>query len=157
IEGRYKNAAYVGATVDAVRNLRDALVRGDSEHERAALANDARRTQLTFSRGASLGFLHGDDHQTLVVGTTPRHRGLPLGTITALQGSRVRVRVAAEDERDLRARLRAGMGVVFEVGDPEDGDAPGGPVFAVRWLGDGPGSELELSFGQPGPDLTRVA
>ena len=154
IEGRYKSAAYVSTTVDAVRHTRDALLAGANEAQLAGLAREVRRTQLTFSRGASPGFLGGDDHQALVVGTTPRHRGIALGKVTAVQGSRVRVAPAAEHE--LRALLRAGMGVVFEVGDPEDGDAPGGPIFAVRWLDERGDGELELSFGQPGPDLARV-
>ncbi|HMI89929.1 MAG TPA: DUF3656 domain-containing protein, partial [Polyangiales bacterium] len=60
---------------------------------------------------------------------------------------------------ELRSSLRAGMGVLFELGDPEADDSPGGPIFALRWLSEperGGQAELELSFGTPGPDLTRV-
>jgi putative protease len=156
IEGRYKNAAYVTTAVDAMRNWRDALLRGPTERDRDALRADVRRTQLTFSRGASPGFLRGDDHQRLVVGTTPKHRGVALGRVTAASGRRVRV--ALDDAGHAwPSLLRAGMGVVFEVGDPEDDDAPGGPIFGVHWPGGvDAGAVVELSFGDPGPDLARV-
>jgi putative protease len=163
IEGRYKNAAYVTTTVDAVRELRDALARGQSAPDRIQLRANLRRTQLTFSRGASPGFLDGDDHQALVVGTSPKHRGLALGRVTSVRGQRVRIALDGEHRgeearAELRSLLRAGMGVLFELGDPEADDAPGGPIFALRWLDERePNSaELELSFGTPGPDLTRV-
>ena len=67
------------------------------------------------------------------------------------------MRVALEPGRDWEALLRAGMGVMFEVGDEEREDAPGGPIFAVRFDADGNrGAAVELSFGEPGPDLDRV-
>jgi putative protease len=80
---------------------------------------------------------------------------LPLGIVRELRGSRVYVTVAAEDAAELVPALRAGMGVLFETGDPEADDAPGGPIFALRWLA-APAGELELTFGTPGPDLSRV-
>jgi putative protease len=156
IEGRYKGAAYVSTAVDSWRNWRDALLRGVTATDRLRLEGDALRAQLTFSRGGSLGFLQGDDHQTLVVATTPKHRGLALGHVREVRGQRVVV------ELDTEARvlefLRPGVGLKFElVGrsdeqhDPEH--APGGPLFSVRFLRD----ELaELGFGQPGPELERV-
>lgn len=155
IEGRYKNAAYVASAVDALRNWRDALLRGPTDADAAQLQKDVQRTQLTFSRGASPGFLRGDDHQALVVGKSPKHRGLCLGQVTQVRGHRVRLELdPAWQSRDIP---RAGMGVMFEVGDPEADDAPGGPIFGVRFI-DEPGApaQLELSFGEPGPELARV-
>jgi putative protease len=151
IEGRYKSAAYVTTAVDALRNWRDALVRGETEEDRVQLARDVERTQLTFSRGASPGFLRGDDHQALVVGTTPKHRGLSLGRVLSVKGRRVRV--ALEPGRPWQSLLRAGMGVVFELGDPERDEATGGPIFGVEHART---NEVDLSFGDPGPDLSRV-
>ena len=156
IEGRYKGHAYVGAAVDSWRNWRDALLRGVTDADRARLRDDVERTQLTFSRGGSLGFLHGDDHQALVVATTPKHRGLALGRVREVRGRSVVI--ALDAEAGVRARLRPGVGLKFElVGrsdrehDPEN--APGGPLFSVRPLGD---DLVELGFGQPGPELDRV-
>ncbi len=48
---------------------------------------------------------------------------------------------------------RAGMGVVFDAGRPEDKDEPGGPIFEVERDARG----WRLRFGRPGPDLSRVA
>jgi putative protease len=156
IEGRYKGPAYVTATVDSWRNWRDALLRGVTEADRARLDRDVERTQLAFSRGGSLGFLHGDDHQTLVVATTPKHRGLAVGEVRDV--GRRSVVVKLDTEARARELLRPGVGLKFElVGrsdqehDPEN--APGGPLFAVRFFGD---ALVELGFGQPGPELERV-
>jgi len=156
IEGRYKGPAYVATAVDSWRNWRDALLRGATDLDRERLRRDVERTQLTFSRGGSMGFLHGENHQTLVVASTPKHRGLALGEVRELRGRRVRVAVDKGDR--VVELLRPGMGVKFElVGregkehDPEN--APGGPLFGVQAVTD---DMLELSFGQPGPDLTRV-
>ena len=153
IEGRYKNAAYVMTAVDALRNRRAAVLAPEQADARA-LARDLVRTQLTFSRGASLGFLRGDDHQRLVQGKSPKHRGIRLGPVLSVRGRQVRLRFEAGDQE----LLRAGMGVMFAVGDPERDEEPGGPIFSLRFL---PGDsqeqpQLELSFGQPGPDLARV-
>jgi putative protease len=48
---------------------------------------------------------------------------------------------------------RAGMGVVFDAGRPEDRNEPGGPIFEVHTEARG----WRLRFGRPGPDLSRVA
>jgi U32 family peptidase len=159
IEGRYKNGAYVISAVDSLRNWRDALVRGATEADSQQLERDLFRARLTYSRGASPGFLAGDDHQALVEGTSPKHRGFLLGRVSSLRGRYVQLEAAGE----LRAQLRAGMGVMFEVGDPERDDAPGGPIFSVRWVDSLPvvgaqsGQRLELGFGDPGPNLARVS
>ena len=153
IEGRYKNGAYVISAVDALRNWRDALARGPSAADSERLADDVFRTRLTYSRAASAGFLAGDDHQALVEGTSPKHRGVRLGQVRSVRGRSVQLTVPGA----LRERLRAGMGVMFEVGDPEQDDTPGGPIFGVRWLdASTAASPVELAFGDPGPDLSRV-
>ncbi len=156
IEGRYKGPAYVGTAVDSWRNWRDALLRGVTDEDRAQLRRDVERTQLAYSRGGSLGFLHGDDHQTLVVATTPKHRGLAVGRVREVRARSVLV--TPDGTNELRNLLRPGMGVKFELlgrsdeeHDPEN--APGGPLFGVRFLRE---DALELSFGQPGPELSRV-
>lgn len=156
IEGRYKGPAYVATAVDSWRNWRDALLRGATEEDRERLQRDLERTRLTFSRGGSIGFLAGDNHQTLVVATTPKHRGVEVGQVRSVKARSVTV--ALTDPDRVAEFLRPGVGVKFElVGrsddehDPEH--APGGPLFGVRVLWN---NEAELSFGRPGPDLDRV-
>jgi putative protease len=156
IEGRYKGAAYVTSAVDSYRNFRDALTRGEEEEGRVQLEVDRRRAQLSYTRGASLGFLRGDNHQELVVGTTPKHRGIALGVVRNVRGKKVLIEATPDFE--VASLVRPGLGVSFEpVGrsdrehDPEN--VPGGPIFEVRALG---GREWELGFGTPGPDLRGV-
>jgi U32 family peptidase len=158
IEGRYKGPAYVTTAVDSWRNWRDALLRGATDQDRRQLERDRMRTQLTFSRGGSVGFLRGDNHQELVLGSTPKHRGLELGVVREVRGQRVIVTLADQAGASVRELLRPSLGVKFElVGrsarehDPEH--APGGPLFGVRFL---TGNDVELAFGRPGPDLSRV-
>jgi len=161
IEGRYKNAAYVLAAVDAVRSHRAAALGSGAAEVHAGLQSAVTRTRLTFSRDAALGFFRGDDHQALVDGRTPKHRGIRLGRISELRGRQVVLELAdtAAQLREFSERQwpRAGMGVMFDVGDPERDDAPGGPIFSVQWRERaGRVPRLELGFGQPGPDLSRV-
>ncbi len=156
IEGRYKGPAYVMTAVDSWRHWRDALLRGDIEGGRTQLAQDVQKTQLVFSRGGSTGFLDGDDHQTLVEGTTPKHRGIALGTV--VQVKQRSVVVEAEAEHDASGVIRSGVGVKFELvgrvgGEYDPERAPGGPVFGVQRLRRG---RLELLFGRPGPELSLV-
>jgi U32 family peptidase len=156
IEGRYKGPAYVSTAVESWANWRDALLRGATDADRARLAHDVQRTQLTFSRGGSLGFLHGDNHQALVVATTPKHRGVALGEVHEVRAQSAIVKLS--DETSVRELLRPGLGVKFELVGRSDAEhdpehAPGGPLFGVRFFGE---DLVELGFGQPGPRLELV-
>ncbi len=170
IEGRLKGPHYVAAAVAHYRRLAAEAV-GEVPREPAVeIPSDAASLQLAYSRGASAGFLAGTDHQRLVEGRFPRHRGLPLGRVVKVDREFVYVvpdpaqrpvtggRALAEGTTDAaplpgpRVIPRAGMGVVFDRGQPEDAEE-GGPMFAVDEVADG----YRLRFGTPGPDLTRVA
>ncbi len=50
---------------------------------------DRAALEVAYSRGVSRGFLGGVDHQTLVEGRFPRHRGVALGRVTAIEGDEV--------------------------------------------------------------------
>jgi putative protease len=135
---------------------------------------------LSYTRGFGDGFFAGSDHQTLVEGRFPKHRGVYLGRVTRVSGSQVTIRTGDDQGRpwtgalaagdrsgpvgDTRVRLplagapapvaiRPGMGVVFDSGHPEDKSEPGGPVFHV----DERNGQTVLGFGNVGPDLSRVA
>jgi len=139
IEGRLKAPPYVATTVTRYRRALGEAALVDVPHDDAAL-------QIAYSRGPSRGFLFGADHQTLVDGRYPRHHGVLLGRVTAIEGNDV---VVAPDA-DLAPR--AGMGVVFDRGRPEEPEQ-GGPIFAV----DRERTGWRLRFGRPGPDLAQVA
>jgi putative protease len=165
IEGRQKSPQYVATAVKAYRQQLNGIAGLPTP---TRLENSAAQMALSYSRGFSQGFLGGTDHQTLVEGRFPKHRGLLMGEVVAVTRNSVQVqkqdRVAtgglalglqsnAKPETPEMADLapRAGMGVGFERGRPES-DEPGGPLFAVDALADG----WLLRFGQPGPDLARV-
>lgn len=187
IEGRQKGPTYVGTAVAGYRRWVDALA-NDAPDAEAQLRDDLRSMSLAYTRGFSDGFLAGSDHQTLVEGRFPKHRGVCIGRVTSVEGRKVWVERAddarpwtgalATDERPQApagtvgsplpglggaddaasgARAsdvepRAGMGVVFDAGDPEDKEEPGGPLFSVEATPNG----WTLAFGDPGPDLARV-
>jgi putative protease len=169
IEGRLKGPHYVAT---AVHQYRRAAGHGAAALE---LPEDLASLHLAYSRGASRGFLGGADHQTLVEGRFPRHRGLPLGRVTAVDRDAVVVVPdpaqrpvtggaalappgrapgggGGGEDRRVEVVPRPGMGVVFDRGAPEEAE-PGGPIFAVEAL---PGGH-RLRFGRPGPDLGQVA
>lgn len=180
IEGRQKGPQYVATATGGYRRWVDALVAGgDARAAERQLATDLLAMSLSYTRGFADGFLGGSDHQTLVEGRFPKHRGVFVGTVTRKGAGCVFVRdfgngrpwtggaalldrpAAPAGERAVPLpapgdaaplQLRAGMGIVFDQGDPEDKQEPGGPLFEVGAAGD----ELRLGFGQPGPDLSRV-
>jgi U32 family peptidase len=178
IEGRLKGPAYVATTVARYRHALAQARRSDdaSQPEPAvAIPIDRGALDVAYSRGASPGFLAGADHQTLVEGRFPRHRGLPLGRVVRVEPGAVVVvadpaqrpctgglalgGASVPNERDpneIDARElpvpRAGMGVVFDRGRPEEPEQ-GGPIFAVDVLAP---DRHRLGFGEPGPDLAQV-
>jgi putative protease len=191
IEGRLKGPAYVMSAVESHRRWLEAVARGVTPADEAALAADMAELTIAYSRGFGDGFLGGSDHQTLVEGRFPKHRGLFLGRVAETGLDWVRVVPDPEgraptggaglgadapggpDEGPVAAlpafggapdaasgpptaapTPRAGHGVVFDAGHPEDTREPGGPVFAVEDLGP---RGWRLGFGRPGPDLSRVA
>lgn len=184
IEGRQKNATYVASATRLYRRLVDGL--SDPAHEPGA-QDDLLRASLAYTRGFSDGFLGGSNHQDLVEGRFPKHRGVLLGRVASVLPGAVLVEPmddgrpwtgalaagareapqgepsaalhgyggdAASGPRHAPLEPRAGMGVVFDAGRPEDQGEPGGPVFHVDALG---GGRWRLGFGTPGPDLARVA
>jgi len=157
IEGRLKGPHYVATTVAHYRAAAAAAVGESPLVPPVDIATDDASLHVAYSRGISRGFLHGSDHQTLVEGRFPRHRGLPLGRVVLVD----RDSVIVVDDPAIRPNAavpspalepRAGMGVVFDRGRPEDAEQ-GGPIFAVERTREG----TRLVFGRPGPDLASVS
>lgn len=173
IEGRQKGPDYVHHAVTSMRRW-VAGIRTHSKDE-AQLASDLRDLSVVYSRGFGDGFLAGSDHQSLVDGHCPRHRGYLLGTVNQVHKNRVILNTtplaaplatgtvsaplpalggsttAASGAAMAELLPEPGMGVVFDQGD-EQTKEQGGPIFRVdESLG-----QLCLTFGRPGPDLTKV-
>lgn len=161
IEGRLKGPQYVAATVAAYRQAINELWR-----QRAALPDSRPLPQSTrrhlaqvFSRGQDAGadgltpgFLEGPHHQELVVGRSPRHRGLFIGRVGKIGQRGVLV--------DLQGPIKRGDGLVFDRGRPDQPEA-GGNLYAVldqsqAQVNDEIDSgQVELQFGRSF-DLNRV-
>jgi putative protease len=182
IEGRLKGPHYVAATVAAYQRAGHAAVGAPPPPLAPGvleLFDDPSSLEIAYSRGRSPGFLGGTDHQRLVEGRFPRHRGAPLGRVVAIDGWEVEVVVDPTQRPWTGGRglaelppepaptapltptapleLRAGMGVVFDGGHPDEAEQ-GGPVFAAAATRDRDGRPgYRLRFGEPGPDLSRVA
>ncbi len=174
IEGRQKGPQYVATAVGTWRRWLDAKAMGWQDRASAErLEKDAVDSALSYSRGFSPGFLLGAQHTSLVEGRFPKHRGLWIGTVVAVEPRAVRVqradgrpstsgvganlghRVPDADEPSFEPplpELRPGQGVGFDAGHPEDEHEAGGPIFRVNPTKDG----WLLGFGTPGPDLTKI-
>src|ERR1044072_5939774 len=103
---------------------------------------------MAFSRRLHTGWLRGTNNQELVHARFGKKRGVYLGEVTRVEREKVWLR--------LEAPLKAGDGVVFDHGHPEQ-DEEGGRVFEVQ----GPkskvqGQEIALAFGRGAVNFSRV-
>ncbi|MBI1312637.1 U32 family peptidase [bacterium] len=140
IEGRLKQPEYVANITKRYRDAIETAVNGGLVQLDAIAVQEM---ELSFSRGFSPGWLGGCDHKMLVPGLSSAKRGILLGQVTAVRGSRVEVELAAP--------ISAGDGVVFE-GDRVSNAEQGGRVFHVRQNGRANDSAIasgrvELEFG----------
>lgn len=154
IEGRLKSAHYVAATTQAYRAAIDA-----AEKSQPFELSHQQQLDLTqsFSRGFTHGFLSGVNHQELVQGRFPKHRGVKVGTVVEVAGGEVLVEVAGEHQNAASLPLKPGDGVVFDEGHPEQ-DEQGGRLFEVREVAMSGGLRgLALTFGRGDINLQGIA
>ena len=145
IEGRQKGPQYVAITTRAYRRRLDEVAAG-RDVDTADAAEDVRDMTLAYSRGFSDGFLGGSDHQTLVEGRFPKHRGICVGRVAVVSVEERAVRVVP----DASARPWTG-GLALD--DADDRDAPcGTPKAALS----GWGGADDASVG-PAPATLEVA
>ena len=133
IEGRYKDAEYVALTTRAYRMAVDGV----------SVAGQKPLLEQVYSRGLGAHFLSGTNHQTVVSGRSPRHRGVRLGTVRRVLGESVVV--------DLKVACKPGDGVVFDAADwrsPQEREE-GGNVYGVTHQG-------EMSFANGAIDFSRI-
>src|SRR6267154_2441146 len=144
IEGRMKGPEYVANVVDKYRRALDAAA---ERRPFPLTARDEEELRYSFSRGFSHGFLKGSDHQELVHGFYPGHRGVLVGRVEEVHARAHHVLVRAERDAPL---LKAGDRILFDQGKPED-DEPRGGLHACDPLEPG---LLKLVFG--GPDQSTL-
>jgi U32 family peptidase len=180
-----KGPAYVASAVAHYRQAVAAAIGLPAPVTASEIPTDAGHLYLSYSRGASPGFLGGTDHQQLVEGRFGRARGLPLGRVVSVRGSDVLVETDAAQRPSSGGKAlddvtvevahgaaryadnpcappsatvtpEPGMGAVFDAGRPNEAEQ-GGPIFAAApWRSPAGKPGFALRFGQPGPDLTRV-
>lgn len=149
IEGRYKDADYVALTTSAYRKAVDEAWAG-----LPLSITPAEELQLeqVYSRGLGTFFIGGTNHQTVVNGRAPRHRGVLIGTVSDIYGERI---VLKPHENHSIAPLKAGDGVVFDAANwrsPEDREE-GGRIYGIERL---PTGEIELRFGPQAIKPNRI-
>ncbi len=91
IEGRLKGPHYVATSVAQYRAATAAVAGEPALASPVRIPLDEASLHIAYSRGVTRGFLAGPDHQTLVEGRFPHHRGVPLGRVARIEGSSVLV------------------------------------------------------------------
>jgi putative protease len=139
IEGRYKDAEYAALTTAAYRKAVDEAWTGRA----ASLTKlDELHLEQVYSRGLGPFFLSGTNHQLVVQGRAPRHRGVWMGRVTRVEADRIWIEPSTAHRL---APIKPGDGVVFDAASwrsPEDQEQ-GGRIFEVLCKG----RSLELRFG----------
>lgn len=148
IEGRYKDENYVALTTNAYRRAVDAAW---EQRPSPITPQDEIALEQVYSRGLGAYFISGTNHQSVVSGRSPRHRGVLCGRVSKVYSDHVLI-----DPTDIQgiAPLKAGDGIVFDAADwrSPDLDEEGGHLYEVR----AQGQQLALHFGNRDIDFTRV-
>jgi putative protease len=125
IEGRYKDAEYVALVTRAYRQAVD-----DAWAGRGASVTAEQKLQLeqVYSRGLGPFFLTGTNHQEVVEGRAPRHRGVCIGRVARMERDAV---IVDPTDANRIAPLKAGDGIVFDAADWRSPEEPeeGGRVY----------------------------
>ncbi len=149
IEGRYKDANYVALTTQAYRQAVDKAWAGLPHHINKI---DELRLEQVYSRGLGAHFISGTNHQQVVNGRSPGHRGLLAGKVVRVQSNSV---IISPDPAIAAAPLKAGDGIVFDAANwrtPEEKEE-GGRIYEIVRQNRG---NLELQFGNGAIDFARI-
>ncbi len=144
IEGRYKDSDYVALTTQAYRQAIDAACAGRALQ---VLSEDTLALEQVYSRGLGPYFLTGTNHQQVVRGRAPRHRGVQVGEVVRVLPEEVQVRCLHP--------IKPGDGLVFDAAAWRSPDEPeeGGHVYAVAELGR---HRVALQFGRGAINTARI-
>src|SRR5205823_3140007 len=130
------------ATCQTYRAAIDAATAGTAFDISPAQKHDL---EQTFSRGFTHGFLGGVNHQQLVAARFPKARGTRVGNVVGKSPRGILMELDAtlkNQKTKIDNVLKAGDGVVFDEGHPEQ-DEQGGRIFALRPQ---PAGQLEIEF-----------
>ena len=152
IEGRYKDAEFVALTTAAYRKAVDEAW---AEQPLSVTPQEERDLEQVYSRGLGPHFMAGTNHQTVVRGRAPRHRGVRVGTVRGMTERGVMV--------ELNETVKPGDGLVFDPANwrKPEGREEGGFLYGL-WQGGRQveevraGGTYELRFGRGAVDGRRV-
>jgi putative protease len=153
IEGRYKDADYVALTTRAYRKAVDeAYVEAKSGHKLSVSEAEKLQLEQVYSRGLGPFFLTGTNHQAVVNGRAPRHRGVRMGRVVAVEADRV---VIETSDAHRLAPLKPGDGMVFDAADWRSPGEPeeGGRIYHAATMCDG---RVALEFGNGEVQFNRI-
>jgi Collagenase and related proteases len=124
IEGRLKSPEYVANITRVYRGALDKLqVAFETSITDCQSPADNYEMEMAFSRGLYSGWFRGINNQQLVHARFGKKRGVYLGDVASIEGERVKIHLAGP--------LRAGDGIVFDAGRPEDNEQ-GGRVYEIQ-------------------------
>jgi U32 family peptidase len=148
IEGRYKDSDYVALTTRSYRQAVDDAWAGIARPVDAATEL---QLEQVYSRGLGPHFISGTNHQTVVNGRAPRHRGVLMGRVARIADGFIAIEPSPANSI---APLKPGDGVVFDAADWRSPQEPeeGGRVYAVA-VREG---NLELRFGNGAIEAIRI-
>lgn len=149
IEGRYKDANYVALTTAAYRKAVDEAW---ADQPLSITKVEELQLEQVYSRGLGAHFVTGTNHQTVVNGRSPRHRGVLIGQVAQVQGDEI---MMIPHQNHQIAPLKAGDGVVFDAANwrsPEEREE-GGRVYHVKPQR---GGKVALEFGNGALQFNRI-
>ncbi|MEM7113378.1 MAG: U32 family peptidase [Chloroflexota bacterium] len=149
IEGRYKDANYVALTTQAYRKAVDEVW---ANLPLSISRAEEQQLEQVYSRGLGPHFVSGINHQTVVNGRFPRHRGLQMGQVVRVQNNSVLVE---PNPTYTNNPLKAGDGIVFDAADwrsPNEAEE-GGRIYHVDKANAG---RLQLQFGNGVINFSRI-
>jgi putative protease len=146
IEGRLKSPEYVANITRIYRQALDEILAGPAGAARPA-ADSRYDLEMAFSRGLHTGWFGGTNNQQLVHARFGKKRGVFLGTVQRVEGEKV---FACLD-----APLKAGDGIVFDAGRPDEPEE-GGRVYRVEEARGSGRPWRVLGFGRGDLDFSRI-
>ncbi|HEY4361067.1 MAG TPA: DUF3656 domain-containing protein [Bryobacteraceae bacterium] len=156
IEGRYKDAEYVSLTTRAYRKAVDEACAGRAL---SVTPQEESRLEQVYSRGLGPWFLTGTNHQTVVKGRSPRHRGMCVGRVVRAAHDGVTI-----EPFDIASPLKPGDGVVFDAAgwrSPQEKEEGGriyqaDPTQTDRTQSEPAAGSLMLRFGNGEVNPSRI-
>ncbi len=144
IEGRYKDAQYVAAVTQAYRQAIDEAC---ADLPLSITKEQEQHLEQVYSRGLGDYFIAGVNHQKVVRGRAPRHRGVQVGQVTQVFRNEIQVKTDIE--------IKAGDGLVFDAASwrSPDEKEEGGNVYSVELSQD---NIVSLEFGNGQIDYSRI-